>query len=1349
MKSTNSRALLLLCFSLMIQLIYPWNSTLNASSNLSSSLPSIKVDFLAKGAEETKGYLPDYGDLYEERNGNRYGWSADQTVTTVTYSTYEWPPLENSYIRLQPDSVWEMDLPNGRYDLTVAVGDMEKESLNILQAEGVAVLDQVDVPAGASYLASTIINVTDGKLTLTVNDESATTALQYLEIAPALISIRNEREMIKPRIELPAEDNVITGNQIILSGNQRNEHHMIPAFSVPELQVEIGRYMKRELDVLQAKWQPYEEAEEVIRTGQLNLDNSVTFGSPTHPVYLVTNGINMNKDLTLKVYGTLSVTGDLNANQGGQIMVLPPEKDFEAGANLIVSGAMHLNSDSSVYVTDEMVVGNLTYNSGSLEINAQRLIVENSLHINTKVEMNIQDELLVGDLVSNNDVADLMITSGDFFVRDTVHINNRLNVITGGVWAIGGDITSNHQPEVTSGGNEGKTKLKYTPYGLKAEYFPQESLLGSRTVMLDSNIHLRGILPINLSSSKASVRWTGQIQSYTSEVYTFSTETNGGVRLWVNDELLINTWDQHGEDNQRGQIRLEADQMYNIQMEFTTDNNQPLAVLSWESGSIPQEVVPQSQLSPFAVPNLALKPSAADIDLSWTTSFNAEGYELEADGAVIVLGDQDSYSHFPLDSGTLHVYRVRANDGPLHGEWSNIREAWTLPGIPNNLRLNSTSNEIQLVWDAVTGANFYEVETSGDIVNNNNSTEYTERNLNPNMQRAFRVRAVNSSGSGGWSEVVAHATLPGTSSGLRATAKDTSIDVNWDAVSGAKWYDLEVDGTTNQVIGTSYTHEGLMPNTIHTYRVRSGSELGNSHWSELVTVVTLPSIPQNLKAEAERDQINLVWDPVSGATSYDIEVDGSVIDNGTSIFFAHGKLLSNTEHTYRVRARNGEVTGEWTDLITRVTLADFPVNIQGKATASTIELTWDPVIGAMAYDVEADGEIYNLGLELSFEHKDLLPYSEHQYRVRARSAGGEGPWSEMVIVMTLLGIPEHFAANPSMNFISLTWDPVSGATGYDVAADGEVIDAGDVPGYIHDGLEPSSTHVYRVRAKNGFIFGPWSEAVVQTTGLGIPVIQEAIPYSDRITIKWDGVEGATEYDVEANGEVIHSGSEVTFEHLNLPSGATYTYRVRARNDISISEWSDPVTVTTTAEVVRFISDHATKNSIDLKWSSAANADSYDLEVDGEVVSGIFETSYMHQNLEPNTIHVYRVRVHSTNQANEWSDFLEKRTITEMIADVGKDNIFNLVVVAPPKAVGSNSKVTVTYDPSEVEVLDLSTLTPIAELHSGPIENADMSIESFIPGEIVIRIQGSGSTFVNGIRFLAITNNPSSITYFVE
>jgi hypothetical protein len=38
------------------------------------------------------------------------------------------------------------------------------------------------------------------------------------------------------------------------------------------------------------------------------------------------------------------------------------------------------------------------------------------------------------------------------------------------------------------------------------------------------------------------VRWTGGVKARYSQLYTFHTNTDDGVRLWVNGQLLIDKW---------------------------------------------------------------------------------------------------------------------------------------------------------------------------------------------------------------------------------------------------------------------------------------------------------------------------------------------------------------------------------------------------------------------------------------------------------------------------------------------------------------------------------------------------------------------------------------------------------------------------------------------------------------------------------------------------------------------------------------------------------------------------------------------------------------------------------------
>ena len=75
-------------------------------------------------------------------------------------------------------------------------------------------------------------------------------------------------------------------------------------------------------------------------------------------------------------------------------------------------------------------------------------------------------------------------------------------------------------------------------------------------------------------------------------------------------------------------------------------------------------------------------------------------------------------------------------------------------------------------------------------------------------------------------------------------------------------------------------------------------------WSEEAVVRTqkLPA-PSNVRVKSETwDSITLTWDAVEGASSYQIEVDGSKSwDASTTNTFTKRGPLPESEHTFRVR----------------------------------------------------------------------------------------------------------------------------------------------------------------------------------------------------------------------------------------------------------------------------------------------------------------------------------------------------------------------------------------------------------------------------------------------------------------
>lgn len=90
-----------------------------------------------------------------------------------------------------------------------------------------------------------------------------------------------------------------------------------------------------------------------------------------------------------------------------------------------------------------------------------------------------------------------------------------------------------------------------------------------------------------------------------------------------------------------------------------------------------------------------------------------------------------------------------------------------------------------------------------------------------------------------------------------------------------------------------------------------------------------------------------------------------------------------------------------------------------------------------------------------------------------------------------LPVPANLSAIPDKRLIKLNWSAVDQATNYELEVDGTVIDTGAATSYEHAGLQPDSSHTYRVRAKNAEAASDWSTAVTART-----LSEEPLPVSD-------------------------------------------------------------------------------------------------------------------------------------------------------------------------------------------------------------------------------------------------------------
>jgi hypothetical protein len=138
-----------------------------------------------------------------------------------------------------------------------------------------------------------------------------------------------------------------------------------------------------------------------------------------------------------------------------------------------------------------------------------------------------------------------------------------------------------------------------TGTGLFAEYFDNADFTQPVFTRLDSTIDFDwgiGAPAPAIAADTFSVRWSGQVMPSFTETYEFATESDDGVRLWVNGILLVEHTSDHPRTRDVGLISLKAGRKYDIVMEFNESFGEATAKLFWSSASQPEELIPASHL---------------------------------------------------------------------------------------------------------------------------------------------------------------------------------------------------------------------------------------------------------------------------------------------------------------------------------------------------------------------------------------------------------------------------------------------------------------------------------------------------------------------------------------------------------------------------------------------------------------------------------------------------------------------------------------------------------------------------------------------------------------------------------
>ena len=650
------------------------------------------------------------------------------------------------------------------------------------------------------------------------------------------------------------------------------------------------------------------------------------------------------------------------------------------------------------------------------------------------------------------------------------------------------------------------------------------------------------------------------------------------------------------------------------------------------------------------------------------------------------------------------------------------------------------------------------------------------QDLIPNSSYSVQIQAVSHEGIvTEWSSTISAATISLPPAYLSVLRSQTSVKIEWAAITGAGRYDIEVDGVVLSAgTATEFTHSNLAPESRHTYRLRVANPGGNSPWSNSITVFALPyppEMPQNFSATATQTEIQLFWDSVAKAEEYIIEADGAIISIGGHAAFTHNGLGPETNHIYRVKAKNAGGDSAWTLPLTQRTLPYPPVTPEKVITQLSIHevgISWEKVAGADGYEIEADGLIVDNGGNTSYVHDGLDALSGHTYRVRAKNAGGKSPWSSPLNVTThpeIPAVPTNVMAAAEEKSIVLTWYQTSHAESYEVEIDGINIMEVVTNQFTHSELAANSRHSYRIRAKNISGNSDWSSPITLSS---FPEGNEegntltnivAVVTNRMITLSWDAIALGARYEIEADGVLLDNGDKTIYHKSGLTANEFHTYKIRVKAEDGHNQWVAILSLSTLPDPPDFtgqLEAFATNNSIELRWEKMTGATSYDLEIDGKAVNVGDLSSYVHDKLVSGTGHVYRLRAKNVTGVTAWSNAIMKSTTSPIqTIIVKKDRHFDLSLIAYNVQDFSELTYVVRYNPDQVEVVDLYDYTPQPDLTaSGLIPSSPLEV-THTAGTITFKVNQnvipgtSWSGEITSIIFKSKIDGESAIETLVQ
>ncbi len=459
--------------------------------------------------------------------------------------------------------------------------------------------------------------------------------------------------------------------------------------------------------------------------------------------------------------------------------------------------------------------------------------------------------------------------------------------------------------------------------------------------------------------------------------------------------------------------------------------------------------------------------------------------------------------------------------------------------------------------------------------------------------------------------------------------------------------------------------------------------------TELTASVESPTrVRLNWQDNSENEAVFDIQSCHPGKTWYDLQ---TVPKNSDSCLAAN--LAPLTEHSFRVRAVNSRYKSDWSNVATVTTGAfDPPLNLTATAHSSVeISLAWvGSTDGEDGYIMERmkTGGSWNIidSVDRASEYYmagNLEHSTSYHFRIYAYAGYIRTAYSNIAQATTLLYLAAPTNLNGTLmteSQVVLSWeDKADGESGYEIEHNQEnqgwkMLDTtvADATSYDARGLTPNTTNAFRIRAIGPNAASGYSNVCSIRTRM-----KPAAPYNllasavdhTSVRVTWErGSENEDGYEVwrrvpEGDWEFLTTAGpgEENILDENLEMTTTYWYRVRAENELGVSDWSNEDSATTfdvpiPGDPFGLQAEAVGPTSVTLTWIPASPnyAESFDIEMsltDSEddferipAIVGGNEDTYSVSGLDQQITYYFRIRAVNHSGESEYSNLASATTL---------------------------------------------------------------------------------------------------------